>query len=341
MLILPGLLAACGGLSACTTQQAARPTTSFAAAPTVAPMLPETAPVPALMTQGSAEDGARSLAHEVEMNAGVKPVAFAAPTPVATLTTTEKRVESFPAVPPPVTAAQLASLERKSVGELKFANDSKSVGETRLASAAKPAGEPYEEEPPSVMKAVAEAPVVKAVVDTPVEAAKVTLASLGGAIEALPQRFGRSGDDVAHTRPAPEGRLGPGGEVAARSEELDQLIKVYADYYQVPEELVRRVAKRESTFNPRARNGIYMGLMQISPATARGMGYRGAPAGLLDAETNLKYSVRYLRGAYVVARGNHNKADRLYQTGYYYHAKRAGLLDETGVGIDRKRRNRL
>ena len=81
--------------------------------------------------------------------------------------------------------------------------------------------------------------------------------------------------------------------------------------------------------------------MQISHATARGMGYRGAPSGLLDAETNLKYAVRYLRGAYVVAKGNHGVADRLYQSGYYYHAKRAGLLDETGVGRDRLRRRRL
>lgn len=143
---------------------------------------------------------------------------------------------------------------------------------------------------------------------------------------------------IAPTKPAPDVRVTETGSVEARSSELDDLMGHYADYYGVPEELVRRVAKRESTFNPRAKNGPYLGLMQISLPTARGMGYRGGREGLLDAETNLKYAVRYLRGAFVVAGGNHDRADRLYQSGYYYHAKRAGLLDETGVGTDRKRR---
>jgi hypothetical protein len=59
---------------------------------------------------------------------------------------------------------------------------------------------------------------------------------------------------------------------------------------------------------------------------------------LLDADTNLRYAVKYLRGAYLVADGDHRRADRLYQTGYYYDAKRKGLLTETGLGKDRARR---
>lgn len=136
---------------------------------------------------------------------------------------------------------------------------------------------------------------------------------------------------------APEMRLGP-EDVAARSPELDVLIAKYAKHYDVPEELVRHVARRESTLNPKARNGPYWGLMQISHPTARGMGYRGAASGLLDAETNLKYAVRYLRGAWLVAKGNMALADMFYRRGYYYDAKRAGLLDETGLGEDRRRR---
>lgn len=135
----------------------------------------------------------------------------------------------------------------------------------------------------------------------------------------------------------PNQKLGTGEDVDARSPELDNLIKSYADHYEVPETLVRRVAKRESTLNPKARNGPYWGLMQISHATARGMGYKGEASGLLDAETNLKYAVRYLRGAYMVAKGNEAVADRLYQRGYYYDAKRAGMLEMTGLGKDRKR----
>jgi len=120
--------------------------------------------------------------------------------------------------------------------------------------------------------------------------------------------------------------------------EVDRLIAKYAALYEVPEGLVRRVVKRESNFNPRARNGPYWGLMQILPQTARGMGYKGTAQGLLDAETNLKYAVKYLRGAYMTADGNHDQAVRFYARGYYYDAKRRGLLDETGLGRDRKRK---
>jgi soluble lytic murein transglycosylase-like protein len=120
--------------------------------------------------------------------------------------------------------------------------------------------------------------------------------------------------------------------------EVDRLIAKYAAHYEVPESLVRRVVKRESNFNPRARNGPYWGLMQILPQTAKGMGYKGTAQGLLDAETNLKYAVKYLRGAYMVADGNHDQAVRFYARGYYYDAKRMGLLDETGLGRDRKRK---
>ena len=119
--------------------------------------------------------------------------------------------------------------------------------------------------------------------------------------------------------------------------EVDRLIAKYAAEYEVPEVLVRRVVKRESNFNPRARNRVYFGLMQIRHDTARGMGYKGNASGLLDAETNLKYAVKYLRGAYIVADGNQDLAVRYYSRGYYYDAKRKGLLDETGLGKDRKR----
>lgn len=78
--------------------------------------------------------------------------------------------------------------------------------------------------------------------------------------------------------------------------------------------------------------------MQIKHATARGMGYDGPASGLFDAETNLKYAVKYLRGAWLVAGGNAKRADRLYQSGYYYDAKRKGMLEETGLGRDLGRR---
>lgn len=113
--------------------------------------------------------------------------------------------------------------------------------------------------------------------------------------------------------------------------ELDGMIAHYSQQYSVPERLVRRVIVRESGYNAAARNGPYYGLMQISHATASGMGYSGAPAGLLDAETNLRFAVKYLAGAYVTAKQNEDQAMRFYARGYYYDAKRAGLLEEAGL----------
>ncbi len=113
--------------------------------------------------------------------------------------------------------------------------------------------------------------------------------------------------------------------------ELRALILKYADLYDVPVELVQRQIVRESTHRPWVRNGPYYGLMQILPQTARTMGFRGAPEELLDAETNLKYAVKYLRGAWIVSGGDIDAAVMWYARGYYYEAKRLGLLEETGL----------
>ncbi len=104
-------------------------------------------------------------------------------------------------------------------------------------------------------------------------------------------------------------RLDPNGN-------LDALIARYAAANDVPESLVRRIIHRESRGNMRAvHNGNY-GLMQIRLGTARAMGYRGSVRGLLDAETNMRYAVKYLAGAYRVARGNPDRAVHYYAAGY-------------------------
>lgn len=118
---------------------------------------------------------------------------------------------------------------------------------------------------------------------------------------------------------------------ANETPELRRLINKYATQYDVPVDLVHRVVIRESRHRPGARNGPYFGLMQMLPATARGMGYQGSASGLLDAETNLKYGVKYLRGAYLVAGGDRDDAVKWYSRGYYYEAKKKGLLDATGL----------
>ncbi|KIN72078.1 transglycosylase SLT domain-containing protein [Sulfitobacter guttiformis] len=113
--------------------------------------------------------------------------------------------------------------------------------------------------------------------------------------------------------------------------QLRASINEWADHYEVPRTLVHRLAIRESTHNPAARNGPYYGLLQILPETARGMGFKGAPQDLLNADTNLKYAVRYLRGAWLLSGGDQNTAVKWYSSGYYYEAKRRGMLVETGL----------
>lgn len=128
--------------------------------------------------------------------------------------------------------------------------------------------------------------------------------------------------------PKPEPTVAP---LEHPHDRIDGLITKYAAENGVPESLVRRVVARESGFNPKCYHRGNWGLMQIKAATARTMGYDGPAKGLLDPETNLKYGVRYLRGAWIVAHKNENRAIAYYASGYYYRAKRMGLLDETGL----------
>ena len=93
---------------------------------------------------------------------------------------------------------------------------------------------------------------------------------------------------------------------------LDALIARHAAANNVPEDLVRRVIKRESGGRPHVVSAGNYGLMQIKLPTARSMGYTGTAAGLLDADTNMTYAVKY-------------RAVHYYAAGYYYAAKAKGM----------------
>ncbi|WP_113351956.1 MULTISPECIES: lytic transglycosylase domain-containing protein [Rhizobium] len=119
---------------------------------------------------------------------------------------------------------------------------------------------------------------------------------------------------------------------AAEKGYVSKLIQKYAKLYEIPESLIHRVVHRESRYNPKAYNRAgYFGLMQIKYNTAKSMGYEGPPSGLLDAETNIKYAAKYLRGAWMTAdskaQNKEANAVQLYARGYYYDAKRKGLTD--------------
>jgi len=121
----------------------------------------------------------------------------------------------------------------------------------------------------------------------------------------------------AAAQPFGFGEAAPRARVArVRNTALDAMIARHAAANGVPVELVHRVVKRESGYNPHASHAGNFGLMQIRYQTARGVGYSGSAAGLLDPEVNLTYAVKYLAGAYHAAGGNAGRAVSLYASGY-------------------------
>ncbi|MYZ46394.1 lytic transglycosylase domain-containing protein, partial [Propylenella binzhouense] len=89
-------------------------------------------------------------------------------------------------------------------------------------------------------------------------------------------------------RPAPSAGRSP----------YDALIARYAAAYDVPLPIAHAVIKKESGYNANATGLGTVGLMQIKPATARGIGYTGTTKGLYDPETNLTWGMKYLARAY-------------------------------------------
>jgi soluble lytic murein transglycosylase-like protein len=95
------------------------------------------------------------------------------------------------------------------------------------------------------------------------------------------------------------------------------LIARHAAAAGVPVQLADAVIRIESRYNPAARNGGAVGLMQIKPQTARGLGYAGGAAGLMNPDTNLKYGMRYLAAAYKMSGGDTCATVMRYQSGHY------------------------
>lgn len=77
--------------------------------------------------------------------------------------------------------------------------------------------------------------------------------------------------------------------------------------------LIRAIIWKESTGKKsvKSRSGA-MGLMQICYTTAKGIGYTGTRAGLLDAETNVYWGTKYFRMMMDIAGNNERRALQLY-----------------------------
>lgn len=87
--------------------------------------------------------------------------------------------------------------------------------------------------------------------------------------------------------------------------QMESLADAYAKARNLPPALVRAIVWQESRWNPSATGGLAeVGLMQLLPTTARGLGFEGSfgdrhrLTGLYDPRTNLDYGTRYLKWAY-------------------------------------------
>ena len=81
----------------------------------------------------------------------------------------------------------------------------------------------------------------------------------------------------------------------ADPKKYDALVSRYAQSNNVPVQLAHAIIRIESNYRPNARGAAgEIGLMQIKPATARMMGYKGSAKGLFDPETNIKWGMKYL-----------------------------------------------
>jgi soluble lytic murein transglycosylase-like protein len=103
---------------------------------------------------------------------------------------------------------------------------------------------------------------------------------------------------------------------AERARTVRPLIARHAAAAGVPVALADAVIRVESRYNPRAANAGNYGLMQVRLQTARSIGYAGAAGGLLDADTNLRYGMRYLAEAHRLAGGDVCRTIMKYQSGH-------------------------
>lgn len=99
---------------------------------------------------------------------------------------------------------------------------------------------------------------------------------------------------------------------------LPPLVQLVADKTterQVPFSLAYAIIKVESNFDTRVYSSGNYGLGQIRCGTAKGLGFKGNCKLLFDPETNLSWSMLYLKEALDRAKGDWCKAATFYNRG--------------------------
>jgi soluble lytic murein transglycosylase-like protein len=119
----------------------------------------------------------------------------------------------------------------------------------------------------------------------------------------------------APTRTA-ESTPAPSGPVEQGAPTIRDLVSKHARANGVPENLAAAVVSIESRFNPQARGGSALGLMQIKYDTARSMGYVGGVTALMAPETNLHFGMKVLADAYKASHGDICMTLARYQSGH-------------------------
>ncbi|WP_157934228.1 lytic transglycosylase domain-containing protein [Microvirga ossetica] len=179
------------------------------------------------------------------------------------------------------------------------------------AAAAEAASPAEEEAPEPEIK-----PAAKAAKGAEARKARRTAAATGKAHEAGAAQAAEDDANETASLPSIDARAKLRPSDAMRAGALKVLIVRYASENGLPYELADAVVRLESRYNPGARNGTHMGLTQINVRTAQSLGYAGPAAGLLDAETNLRYGLKYLAKAYKLAGGDTCGTILRYQFGH-------------------------